>query len=64
MEIANEVFAPSEAAVEDARGVLESWSAAGAGTGVVTHNGRMIEALHVDIARRVLATHDAILERM
>jgi citrate lyase subunit beta/citryl-CoA lyase len=64
VDVANEVFAPSEAAVEDARGVLASWEAAGAGTGVVTHNGRMIEALHVDIARRVLATHEAIADRM
>ncbi len=64
VEVANEVFAPSAAAVEDARGVLESWEAAGAGTGVVTHEGRMIEALHVDIARRVLATHEAIADRM
>jgi citrate lyase subunit beta/citryl-CoA lyase len=64
VDVANEVFAPSEAAVEDARGVLASWEAAGAGAGVVTHNGRMIEALHVDIARRVLATHEAIADRM
>jgi citrate lyase subunit beta/citryl-CoA lyase len=64
VDVANEVFAPSEAAVEDARGVLASWEAAGAGTGVVTHEGRMIEALHVDIARRVLATHEAITEQM
>jgi citrate lyase subunit beta/citryl-CoA lyase len=64
VDVANEVFAPSEAAVADARGVLASWEAAGAGTGVVTHEGRMIEALHVDIARRVLATHEAIAARM
>jgi citrate lyase subunit beta/citryl-CoA lyase len=27
---------------------------------VVTHNGRMVEALHVETAQRVLAVHDAI----
>ena len=34
-----------------------------AGKGVVTHNGRMVENLHVDNARRVLAVHAAITTR-
>jgi citrate lyase subunit beta/citryl-CoA lyase len=59
VEGANEVFAPSEHAVADARGVLEAWEA-GAGTGVVTYQGRMIESLHVESARRTLTIHDAI----
>ena len=48
-----------EAAVEEAEGIIAAWEA-GAGAGVVTYNGKMIENLHVDIARRVLATHAAI----
>ncbi len=59
VEGANEVFAPSKQAVEDARGILEAWEA-GAGTGVVTYDGRMIENLHVESARRTLAIHEAI----
>ncbi len=59
VEGANEVFAPSKQAVEDARGILEAWEA-GAGSGVVTYDGRMIENLHVESARRTLAIHDAI----
>jgi len=59
VETCNAEFAPSEAAVADARGVLEAWRA-GAGSGVVTHNGRMVEALHVETAERVLAVHEAI----
>ncbi|CAA9392487.1 CoA ester lyase [uncultured Nocardioides sp.] len=55
---ANEAFAPSEAALEDARGVLEAWESRT--SGVVTYRGRMIENLHVETARRVLALHDAI----
>ena len=47
------------AEVAQARGILEAWEA-GAGRGVVTHEGRMIENLHVEVARRVLATHEAI----
>jgi citrate lyase subunit beta/citryl-CoA lyase len=56
---ANEAFAPSAEAVEDARGILQAW-ADGQGSGVVTYNGRMIENLHVESARRTLGFHDAI----
>jgi citrate lyase subunit beta / citryl-CoA lyase len=59
VEGANEVFAPSEQAVADARGILEAWEA-GAGSGVVTYQGRMIESLHVASARRTLTIHDTI----
>ena len=56
---ANEAFAPSEQAIEDARGVLQAWED-GRGTGVVTYNGRMIENLHVESAERTLSIHEAI----
>ena len=59
VEGANEAFAPSEQAVEDARGLVEAWEA-GQGSGVVTHHGRMVESLHVESARRTLAIHDAV----
>ncbi len=59
VEGANEAFAPSERAVEDARGILQAWED-GKGSGVVTYNGRMIENLHVESARRTLSIHDAI----
>ena len=56
---ANTAFAPSDQAVADARGIVAAWEE-GAGTGVVTYQGRMVENLHVDSARRTLAIHDAI----
>ena len=59
VDACNAAFAPSAAAVEDARGVLAAWEA-GAGAGVVTHHGRMVENLHVETARRVLAIDEAI----
>ena len=59
VEGANEAFAPSEKAVEDARGILQAWED-GKGSGVVTYNGRMIENLHVESARRTLSIHEAI----
>ncbi len=57
--VANEAFAPSAEAVDDARGILEAWED-GRGSGVVTFRGRMIENLHVASAERTLAIHDAI----
>ena len=58
----NEVFAPSAAEVQDARDVVAAWEE-GAGRGVVTHRGRMVEHLHVEIARQVIATDEAIRAR-
>ena len=59
VEGANQAFAPSEQDVENARGIVQAWED-GAGSGVVTYQGRMVEALHVDTARRTLAIHKAI----
>ena len=57
----NRVFAPDAAQVAEAREVIAAFEAAEAeGKGVVTVNGRMIENLHVDDARRALALDEAI----
>ncbi|WP_030529565.1 HpcH/HpaI aldolase/citrate lyase family protein [Phycicoccus jejuensis] len=58
----NAVFAPSAEEVEDARGLLDAWEA-GAGRGVVTYRGRMVENLHVEVARRVLAVDEVVRSR-
>ena len=58
----NRVFAPSEEEVSDARELLAAWDA-GSGAGVVTHRGRMVENLHVETARRLIATDEAIRAR-
>ncbi len=64
IEPANRLWAPSEEAVADARQLIATFEAAvSAGKGVVTHNGRMIENLHVANAHRVLAVADAISAR-
>jgi citrate lyase subunit beta/citryl-CoA lyase len=62
VEGANATFAPSEQQVDEARGILEAWED-GAGSGVVTYRGRMIENLHVETARRTLAIDGAIRAR-
>jgi len=59
IEGANEGFAPSAEAVENARGLIETWEA-NAGAGVVTYNGKMVENLHVESARRTLSIAEAI----
>ena len=61
---ANEVFAPAASEVDWARRVIAAHADAIArGHGVVVLDGRLIENLHVDDARRVLALADAIAER-
>ncbi len=63
LEPCNEVFAPSAKAVEDAEEIIAAFEAAEReGRGVVTVNGRMIENLHVDEARRTLAQAEAIAQ--
>ena len=58
---ANDAWSPTDDEVAAAREVIEAFTAAAAeGRGVVTVDGRMIEALHVDNARRTLALADAI----
>lgn len=61
VETANEVFAPSPQQVEEARGIIAAFEEAVAqGKGVATYQGKLVENLHVDTARKVLATAEAI----
>ncbi|TSB21184.1 CoA ester lyase [Streptomyces benahoarensis] len=60
----NEVFAPSEAQIERSRRIIEAFDeATREGRGVVTVDGRMIENLHVEDARRILALAEAVAGR-
>jgi citrate lyase subunit beta/citryl-CoA lyase len=61
VEPANEVWSPTTERIDHARRVIAAFDAAVAeGRGVVTVDGRMIENLHVDDARRTLALGEAI----
>jgi citrate lyase subunit beta/citryl-CoA lyase len=61
VDIANDVWAPGEDEIAYARRVIEAFDAAMSdGRGVITVDGRMIENLHVDNARRTIAVADAI----
>jgi citrate lyase subunit beta/citryl-CoA lyase len=64
IEICNDAFAPAPAEVESARAIIEAFALPeNAGKGVVQLNGRMVELLHADMARRTLAIADAIAAR-
>ncbi len=61
VEPCNEAFSPSPDEIEYSRRVIEGFEQGLAeGKGVVTVDGKMIENLHVDNARRAIAIADAI----
>ncbi len=58
---ANAAFAPTEAEVASARRLIAAHAdAVAAGKGVVVVDGRLVERLHVEQARRVLALAEAV----
>ncbi len=61
LAICNEVFAPSEDALRLARSYVAAFEeATAAGQGVAVVDGRIVENLHVENARRLLAEAEAI----
>jgi citrate lyase subunit beta/citryl-CoA lyase len=60
---ANEVFAPAETEVALARKIIAAFDQPeNKGKGVITVEGRMVELLHAEMARRTVAIADAIKE--
>ena len=61
LAITNEVFAPSAEAIAEAHEQLAAFEAVeAAGGGVAVVNGRIVENLHVETARRLIAESEAI----
>jgi citrate lyase subunit beta/citryl-CoA lyase len=61
IEAANAAFAPAAAELAQARAIIECWhQAEAAGKGVVVLNGRLVENLHVEEAKRLLELGEAI----
>jgi citrate lyase subunit beta/citryl-CoA lyase len=59
--IANEVFAPPETEVDWARKIIAAFDQpVNKGKGVITVEGRMVELMHAEMARRTVAIADAI----
>ncbi len=64
IDICNEVFAPTSSEVESAAAIIEAFALPeNAGRGVIQLNGRMVELLHADMARRTLTIADTIAAR-
>jgi len=61
LDACNAAFTPTDSEVAHARRVIEAFEAASAeGKGVVTVDGKLIENLHVEQARRTLAVVEAV----
>lgn len=64
IDSANSIFGPSEGELQEARRMLEAFDDTKAeGKGVAVLDGRMIEELHLEEARRMVAMAEAIAER-
>jgi citrate lyase subunit beta/citryl-CoA lyase len=64
IDVANRIFAPAPDEVREARRVIAAHAEAeAAGKGVAVVDGRLVEALHVAEARRVVALAEAIAAR-
>jgi citrate lyase subunit beta / citryl-CoA lyase len=64
IDICNDAFAPTSAEVESAAAIIAAFALPeNAGKGVIQLDGRMVELLHADMARKTLAIADAIAAR-
>ena len=64
IEPCNKAFSPSRAEVEQARNMIAAFDLPeNKGKGVVSIDGRMVERLHADMARRTVAIAEAIAAR-
>ncbi|WP_408590056.1 HpcH/HpaI aldolase/citrate lyase family protein [Novosphingobium sp.] len=65
LAIANRVFAPDAAAIDEARAIVAAFAdPANAGRGALRVNGKMAELLHRDIALQLIAKAEAIAARI
>jgi citrate lyase subunit beta/citryl-CoA lyase len=61
IEICNQVFAPTSAEVDKARAIIGAFALPeNAGKGVIQLEGKMVELLHADMARRTVSISNAI----
>jgi citrate lyase subunit beta/citryl-CoA lyase len=63
IEITNEVYGLSQAQVEHARRVIASWKEAESlGKGVAVLDGKLVETMHVDAAKRILSMNESLIQ--
>ncbi len=64
IEPCNSAFSPPEAEIARARAIIAAFSQPeNSAKGVIQIDGRMVERMHADMARRTVALADAIAER-
>jgi len=64
IQISNRIFSPSRGAIDNAHQIIEAWEQSEkAGSGVVVVNGKLVENLHVEEARRILKVSEVIAKR-
>jgi len=64
VEVANQVFTPTTNEIKTAREIIAAWEVAQQeGQGIVVVNGRLMENLHVEEAKRLLSLAQMISER-
>jgi citrate lyase subunit beta / citryl-CoA lyase len=64
VEPCNAAYSPAASEVAQAKKIVAAFAQPeNAGKGVITVDGRMVELLHAEIARRTVALHDAIAAR-
>lgn len=60
----NEIFAPSQKEIENAQGIIEAFTLPeNQGKGAINLNGRMVELLHCEIAKKTIAINEAIKDK-
>lgn len=61
IDISNEVYGLDDEQVEHARRIIDAWEAAeAAGKGVAVLDGKLVETMHADDARRILALNESL----
>jgi citrate lyase subunit beta/citryl-CoA lyase len=61
IDISNEVYGLDDEQVEHARRIIDAWETAeAAGKGVAVLDGKLVEIMHADDARRILALNESI----
>ncbi len=64
LEISNRIFSPEPVAIEHARAIIAAFDLPqNRGQGVITVEGKMVELLHLEQARRLVAIHESITAR-
>ena len=61
IQAANEIFGPSAAEIDEAKQRISAYEAAiSSGAGITVLNGKLIEELHIQDAKRIIALAEAI----